>query len=68
VRERLRADLKSAIKSRDHPAVNLLRTTLAAIDNAEAIDGGGDGSRVSESEHVAGAPLARIPPTYRVVR
>ncbi|MFC4126567.1 hypothetical protein [Nocardia rhizosphaerae] len=38
VRERLRAALKPALKSRDRSAVSALRTVLGAIDNAEAVD------------------------------
>jgi uncharacterized protein YqeY len=38
LRQRLRAALPSALKSRDRVAVAVLRATLAAIDNAEAVD------------------------------
>lgn len=34
----MRADLTVAIKSRDAARVTVLRTTLAAIDNAESVD------------------------------
>jgi uncharacterized protein len=37
LREELRAALKDAIKARDADAVAVLRTTLSAIDNAEAV-------------------------------
>ncbi|MFF2391084.1 hypothetical protein [Nocardia sp. NPDC058114] len=40
LRERLRAALKTAMKARDLGAVTALRSALAAIDNAEAIDAG----------------------------
>ena len=40
LRERLRAALKPAMKARDLGAVSALRSALAAIDNAEAIDAG----------------------------
>ncbi|WP_336081495.1 hypothetical protein [Nocardia sp. SSK8] len=40
LRERLRAGLKPAMKARDRSAVAALRSVLAAIDNAEAIDAG----------------------------
>ncbi|WP_370585102.1 hypothetical protein [Nocardia sp. XZ_19_231] len=40
LRERLRAALKPAMKARDLGAVSALRSALAAIDNAEAIDVG----------------------------
>jgi uncharacterized protein len=39
LRERLRHALPAAMKARDRVAVAALRTTLAAIDNAEAVDG-----------------------------
>ena len=38
LRQRLRDALTTAIKSRDRVAVSALRSTLAAIDNAEAVD------------------------------
>lgn len=40
LRERLRAALKPAMKARDTGAVSALRSALAAIDNAEAVDAG----------------------------
>jgi uncharacterized protein YqeY len=38
LRQRLREALPAAIKARDRVAVAALRSTLAAIDNAEAVD------------------------------
>jgi uncharacterized protein len=38
LRERLRAALPEAIKARDAVAVAALRSALAAVDNAEAVD------------------------------
>src|SRR5262249_57611548 len=38
VRQRLREALRAAMKARDRLAVAALRSTLAAIDNAEAVD------------------------------
>jgi uncharacterized protein YqeY len=38
LRQRLRAALPAAMKARDRVAVAALRSTLAAIDNAEAVD------------------------------
>ena len=38
VRARLRAALPAAMKARDRAAVAAIRSTLAAIDNAEAVD------------------------------
>ncbi|WP_240772321.1 hypothetical protein [Nocardia sp. CS682] len=46
LRTRLRAALSVAMKSRDRQAITALRSTLGAIDNAEAVDVG---------EHRAGA-------------
>ncbi|WP_234391152.1 GatB/YqeY domain-containing protein [Nocardia suismassiliense] len=46
LRARLRAALSVAMKSRDRQAIAALRSTLGAIDNAEAVDVG---------EHRAGA-------------
>ncbi|MGW4241591.1 hypothetical protein [Nocardia sp. NPDC004722] len=39
LRERLRAALPVAMKARDRAATAALRSALAAIDNAEAVDG-----------------------------
>jgi len=55
VRERLRHDLKSAMKARNLLAVNALRTAIAAIDNAEAVDDSIERGAVLASGHVAGA-------------
>jgi uncharacterized protein len=38
LRESLKADLKKAMKARQPHTVSTLRTVLAAIDNAEAVD------------------------------
>jgi uncharacterized protein len=38
LRERLRRALPAAMKARDRPALAALRSALAAIDNAEAVD------------------------------
>jgi uncharacterized protein YqeY len=38
LRQRLRAALLSAMKSGDRAAAGVLRSTLAAVDNAEAVD------------------------------
>jgi uncharacterized protein YqeY len=35
----MRVDLGQAMKERDAPRVKVLRTTLAAIENAEAVEG-----------------------------
>jgi uncharacterized protein YqeY len=41
LKQRLRADLKAAMQARASDEVRLLRTLVAALDNAEAIPGGG---------------------------
>ena len=38
VRQQMQADLPAAIKARDASRVSVLRTTLAALANAEAVD------------------------------
>lgn len=38
LRERLEADLRTALKDRDALRVSVLRTTLSALSNAEAVD------------------------------
>lgn len=38
LQKRLRVDLRDALRIRDAERVSLLRTLLAAIDNAEAVD------------------------------
>lgn len=55
MRDALRSDLTAAIKARDTAAVSALRTTIAAIENAEAIKVTGAGTLQGGSEHVAGA-------------
>lgn len=54
MRDRLRRDLAAAMKARDHVAVAALRTTLGAIDNAEAVAADELSVPVVTSEHVAG--------------
>jgi uncharacterized protein YqeY len=55
LRSRLRADLTVALKARDGVAVSALRSALAAIENAEAVDAGPHGGPQGASEHIAGA-------------
>lgn len=55
VRARMRADLTTAIKSRDRVSITALRSALAAIDNAEAVAVDRSAPTTSLSEHVAGA-------------
>ena len=40
LRDRLRAALPIALKARDHRTTSALRSALAAIENAEAVDAG----------------------------
>jgi uncharacterized protein YqeY len=57
LRERLGAALPAALKARDTVAVAALRSTLAAIANAEAVDGrtGARGLAIEQSPVGAGA-------------
>jgi uncharacterized protein YqeY len=52
--DRLRVALKDAMKQRDRDATTALRTTLAAIENAGAVDAGASGPLVA-SGPIAGA-------------
>lgn len=54
VRARLRAALKEAMRARDRAAAGVLRSTLAALDNAEAVDPAGAGLEQVEHERIAG--------------
>ena len=51
IRTRLTAALRSAMKARDKDAVSVLRSTLAALDNAQAVEAD---VAVVEGEHFAG--------------
>jgi hypothetical protein len=56
MRDLLRAELRQAMKARDTVAVAAVRTTLAAIENAEAVDAATPETMTATgSEHVAGA-------------
>lgn len=55
MRTRMRRDLSAALKARDQVAVAALRSAIAAIDNAEAVDVRRAGKRTTSSQHVAGA-------------
>jgi uncharacterized protein len=67
IRARMRRGLVDAMKARDQQAVSALRSTLGAIDNAEAVDAGDlddeeldDGPELYTGEHhppVAGSVL-----------
>ena len=51
VRDELQTALRSAMKARDQGAVSVLRSTLAALDNAGAVEAD---VAVVEGEHFAG--------------
>ncbi len=53
VRARLRAALKAAMKERDRAATATLRSALAALDNAEAVDPASAGLAEVEHERIA---------------
>jgi uncharacterized protein YqeY len=57
MRDRLREDLAAAMKSRDRVAITVLRTTLAAIENAEAVDVSPREAPGAGSRHVAGTSV-----------
>jgi uncharacterized protein YqeY len=60
VTERLRAGLRTAITSRDRVAVSALRSALAAIANAEAVEVPGQrGLAIEESPGLGGAEVQR---------
>jgi len=52
LRDRLRAALPAALKARDRATAATLRSTLAAIDNAEAVDAGDAGAGAIETSAV----------------
>lgn len=55
LRALLRTDLVAAMKARRTEAVSALRTAIAVIDNAEAVETPAHASVHAVSEHVAGA-------------
>jgi uncharacterized protein YqeY len=55
MRNLLRRNLNTALKARDQVAVSALRSAVAAIDNAEAVDVSSAPLRVAGNEHFAGA-------------
>ncbi|GAA1992135.1 hypothetical protein [Catenulispora subtropica] len=60
LRDRLRAALPAALKSRDRATAATLRATLAAIDNAEAVDAGSARAGAIEASPV-GLGVAEVP-------
>lgn len=59
LRDRMRAALKLAMRTRDGNAMGALRSALAAIDNAEAIDPGPAQAGAIESAGALGSAEAR---------
>ena len=57
LRQALRDALPGAMKAKDTPARNAIRSALAAIENAEAVTVDTSGPTVASSEHVAGTNL-----------
>ena len=53
LRTHLRRQLSTAVREQDRPAVSALRSALAALDNAEAVQPG-EGFQPEVSQHVAG--------------
>ena len=53
LRTHLRRQLSAAVREHDRPAVSALRSALAALDNAEAVQPGED-IQPEVSQHVAG--------------
>jgi uncharacterized protein YqeY len=50
IRDRLREALTDALKARDRETANVVRSALAAIGNAEAVDVGASGTRAGAIE------------------
>ena len=58
LRERLNTALHEAMRARDTTAVSALRSALAALDNAEAVDAGQPaGPAVATHPHLAGTTV-----------
>lgn len=55
VRSRLSRALRDALRGRDQAAISALRSALAAIANAEAVDPGERPAAAADSAHFAGA-------------
>lgn len=55
VRKVLRRDLAAAMKARDATSVSALRSALAAIENAEAVDGSASPPPATPDPQVAGS-------------
>ncbi|MFT4295783.1 MAG: hypothetical protein QM582_10270 [Micropruina sp.] len=57
IRQALRDALPGAMKARDTPARNAIRSALAAIENAEAVGVEPTDDATAGSEHVAGSAV-----------
>ena len=57
IRQALRDALPGAMKTRDTPSRNAIRSALAAIENAEAVPVDGAAGVDATSEHIAGAAV-----------
>jgi uncharacterized protein len=57
LRAALRDRLKSAMRARDRQTAGVMRTVLAALENAEAAPVVAHGPTAATSEHVAGATV-----------
>ena len=67
VRDRMQRDLRVAIKARDHTRVSVLRSTLGAIANAEAVPAqdrpnvpGGDATTEVDRRELTDADVAAV--------
>jgi len=58
IRDRLREALTEALKARDRETANVVRSALAAIGNAEAVDAGAIGTRAGAIEESPVGPGA----------
>jgi uncharacterized protein YqeY len=57
VRARLRTGLRESMRARDSAAVSAIRSALAALDNAEAVNVPEDVTVTTEGEHVVSAAM-----------
>jgi uncharacterized protein YqeY len=60
----MRRGLTAAMKARDKPATAALRSTLAAIDNAEAVDAAAGGMHPAGEGAIAGRLWVSAPPRW----
>ena len=62
IRERMQQDLRAAMQARDQLALSVLRSTLAAVANAEAVDPAPEDRHATEVErkHLAEDDIVAI--------